>query len=618
MKLIHKTTIIFITLSIFLSSVLFMAAKLIVVTGFQDLENKKILENNERVINAINHELEILSKKVLDWAYWNDTYDFMIDRNESYLINNVYPISTFANIDVNLCLFINETGELIKGFNTRIDQPKEIPLPEEILEMVEKKDIIFNHKNKDDKSIGLLLIDKRPLLFASYPVLTSEQEGPPRGTLAFGRFLDSSKVSNIMQKTNSSILLTMIDNSNVEAIKNSYNNENTIIKLNIDSIYSSTLINDLKNSPIIQCQVSAHRHIYKKGISVLNYFILSLIIFSIIFIGIVIFIIYLFVLKRIYQIQNKLIEIKDSGDLSQSIEISGSDELSQLAKNINNMNSNILILQNEIIKKTQETGMSQITSDILQNAGILLNKSMLSSKRVKVFIMNDDFNDLLRSVDMLLANRADPVKFFTEGKGELLLEYLNKISSNFSDHKQNAELYQKALERGLDELQELFETYRPYTQSQKISKVFNLEEAIDEAINSQYYGLNEEIEVIKKCNYFGDIKSNKKLIVQVLSNLLKNAAERKRDGNEYKIEIISEKLENGKIRLLVKDNSIGIPVEERILTFNYRYSTKDPTRSTGLFNSTNYAVELNALLYLDENSSNTVVLELPIEASQIN
>lgn len=595
-----------------------MSAKLIFVTGFQDLENKRIVENYKRVENALNLELKVLSKKVLDWAYWNDTYDYMIDRNEPYLINNVYPISTFTNIDVNLCLFINESGELIKGFYTEIKQPKELPLPKDIIKMINEKNYLLNHKDKANKSSGLLLIDNKPMLFSSYPVLTSDQEGPSRGTLAFGRFLDSNKINDIMNQTKSSMSFLIIDSSNIDSIENHYKNDTTIIRLEKDSIHSLALIMDLNNKPILQCKVSSNRHIYKKGAKVLNYFILSLIIFSIIFIAIVIGVIHLFVLKRIHNIQNKLIEIKDSGDLTLEINTSGSDELSQLSKNINNMNSNILILQNEIIKKTRETGMSQITADILQNAGNLLTKAMLSSNRVKVFIKNDDFNDLIRSIDMLLANRADPVKFFTEGKGELLLEYLNKISSNFSDHKQNAELYQKALERGLDDLQELFETYKPYTQSRRVDKIFPIEEAIDEAINSQYYGLNEEIKITKKCNFNGKIKSDKKLITQILSNLLKNAAETKRAGNEYKIEIISEKTENEIIKILVKDNSIGIPLKKRVLTFNYRYSTKDPTRSTDLFNSSNYAVELDALLYLDENSSNTIILELPKEATLIS
>lgn len=620
MSLIQKTSLILITVTLLLASILFMAARLIVVSGFRDLENRKAIENNQRAMNTLNDEINNISEKVLDWAYWTDTYDFMIDRNQEYLDNNVYPISTFSNININLCLFINENGELINGFNTSLKEPREIPLPKDISRMIEEKHKVLNHKKTSDKSSGFLLIDGKAMILVSYPVLTSNEEGPVRGTLAFGRFIDSTLTHELKKETQLNVDLKIIDsnNSKNDIIDQLKNKNEPLIETSNDSISTFSLLHDLNGNPIILYKISSDRFIHKKEKEVQRYFILSIAIFSILFIVIVISLLYILVLKRVFNIQKILGEIRDSGDLSKQIEEDGSDELSALIKDINNVNSNIKILQEELIKRSRETGIAQITSDILQNAGDLLNRVMLASKRVKIFIKNDEINDLIRSIDMLLANREDPVGFFTEGKGELLLEYLNKISTNFADHKRNAELYQKSLERGLYELEELFETYLPYTEKKHLNRVFPITEALDEAVDSQYYGLNKEIKLTKNYLYTGDIKCDKSVLTEILTNLLKNAAEATRDNKEYRIEISSEKIDDNKIRISVTDNGIGIPEDQKIMIFNYRYSTKDDSRGIGLFNSANYAVELNGRLYISESSADgtTMVLELPAEASE--
>lgn len=362
--------------------------------------------------------------------------------------------------------------------------------------------------------------------------------------------------------------------------------------------------------PVYESIIKVINH---KRIKVEQYFTISIAIFSILMISFSIGILNLFVVKRIILIQKRK-SSKEKNDEDMSI-LEGTDELSQLARRFEKINSKMEFMSNELYKNRQETAMAQITVDILKNAGNLLNKANLASNRVKVFIKNDDFNDLIRSIDMLLANRADPVKFFTEGKGELLLEYLNKISSNFSDHKRNAELYQKSLERGLEELKELFDTYQPYTENVLPAKRFPVNEALDEAIDSQYYGLNAEISLIKNYNCKEIIHCNKPLFIKLFSNLLKHAIETPRDHKNSEIKVITNKVSEKKIKISIIDNGLEIPKDLQTLIFNYKFSTKDPIQDLTLFNSVNYAVELNSRLYIEKTSKEgtTITVEIPLK-----
>ena len=49
------------------------------------LEDKYIIENVERTKKEIFKEIEVLDTIVMDWAVWDNSYQFMIDKNPEYI-----------------------------------------------------------------------------------------------------------------------------------------------------------------------------------------------------------------------------------------------------------------------------------------------------------------------------------------------------------------------------------------------------------------------------------------------------------------------------------------------------------------------------------------------------
>ena len=91
---------------------------LILHTVMQDkiniLEDKYIIENVERTKKEIFKEIEVLDTIVMDWAVWDNSYQFMIDKNPEYIKANLSE-DTLNNLKVNIMLFIDNKGNLAHG-----------------------------------------------------------------------------------------------------------------------------------------------------------------------------------------------------------------------------------------------------------------------------------------------------------------------------------------------------------------------------------------------------------------------------------------------------------------------------------------------------------------------
>ena len=100
---------------------------LILHTVMQDkiniLEDKYIIENVERTKKEIFKEIEVLNTIVMDWAVWDNSYQFMIDKNPEYIKANLSE-DTLNNLKINIMLFIDNKGNLVHGEGYDIQKKK--------------------------------------------------------------------------------------------------------------------------------------------------------------------------------------------------------------------------------------------------------------------------------------------------------------------------------------------------------------------------------------------------------------------------------------------------------------------------------------------------------------
>ena len=90
MTLRRKTLLIIGTTIISLIAIIFITSRTILMSSFEQLEQDNIRLNTERVISAFLDDVTEVSSIVSDWAYWDDTLDF---------VNGNYPEYVYIEID---------------------------------------------------------------------------------------------------------------------------------------------------------------------------------------------------------------------------------------------------------------------------------------------------------------------------------------------------------------------------------------------------------------------------------------------------------------------------------------------------------------------------------------
>ncbi|WP_255680700.1 CHASE4 domain-containing protein [Methanosarcina sp. DH2] len=111
------------------------------LSNFLELEQQDTLENVKRVQNTINTEQSYLDYIVQDWACWDDTYRFIEDTNEQYIDINLQN-QTLAGINVNVMIFVNDSGEVVYVKSVDIRTSEESPVPMELLAMIENGSLL--------------------------------------------------------------------------------------------------------------------------------------------------------------------------------------------------------------------------------------------------------------------------------------------------------------------------------------------------------------------------------------------------------------------------------------------------------------------------------------------
>ena len=72
---------------------LYAVSTRVVSESFAHIEEQYALKNVERVVRAVREKGLDLDRTVKDWAFWDDTYQFVRDKNPEYIQENLMPES---------------------------------------------------------------------------------------------------------------------------------------------------------------------------------------------------------------------------------------------------------------------------------------------------------------------------------------------------------------------------------------------------------------------------------------------------------------------------------------------------------------------------------------------
>jgi PAS domain S-box-containing protein len=338
MTLRRKAVIIIIIMVMILGAVLYFVSQNIILNSFITLEENYTQQNIKRATQSLATELTSLETTALDWSAWDDTYAFVEDGNSQYISANLVD-EAFLNLQLNLMAFVHSSGRIVYAKAFDLDSGQEKPLPADFPQIISP---LIAHAENESGLSGILLLPENPMLIVSFPVLTSQNEGPIRGILIMGRYLDAAKIERLSEATQLSISFFRLNDpalpSGFETNFVLSDGSSTFVQpLSNDTVAGYALLKDIFGRYALVLRVDTPRDIYQQGKNNAIYFSIIIVLFAISTLITLLFILDRQILLRVGNIVEGINRIGGNAGLSLRLPVTGKDELTRLSITINAM-----------------------------------------------------------------------------------------------------------------------------------------------------------------------------------------------------------------------------------------------------------------------------------------
>lgn len=346
----------------------YIIAQLVILQSYIQLDNDAANQNTQRAVNVFDSRLHSMEKVIIDWAFWDDTYSFADGEYPEFVEDSISD-EAFQSLNLNMMLFMNKAGELINasGFDLANDQP--VNVPTEVIDLLTHDSLLTTTDEDFNTKSGIVDIDGQKLMVASAPILKSDFEGPPNGTVILGRYLDDQEVALIGETLglpirvfayNSPDLPTDVSTAKAKLTSNLPIFVQTLAD-NEQSGYA--IINDMQGQPDLIMRIDMPRSVYQQGKQTLSYFIIFLVLVGLGFGAAILFVLEASVLSRMADLSRNVVEISESNDLKKRVPSVGEDELSSLSKVINKLLNSTEQSQVELKHRLEELAILQNQKD---------------------------------------------------------------------------------------------------------------------------------------------------------------------------------------------------------------------------------------------------------------
>ncbi len=330
--------------------VLYASSQMVLTKSLREIENRDMRENVERALDAISIDQMRLSNTTAYWAVRNDTYSFVSDQNSGYMESNLGD-GTFKELEINLVVFMNSYGRIVYAKAFDIQREEEVKVPEALRERLSLYGFCPGCLDKQRHYAGLILLPDGPMLIVSHPILKGNREGPSRGRLVMGRYLNSHEIRKLAKVTH--LNLTAHD-LNDEDVPEDFSQAELhlsdaspifIREINNSYIAGYALLKDIYGDPIVMLRIENPRDIYMQSESSMLYIVLLFAAAGFIFIALTLLYLDKSVLSGLAVLSASVRNIRTRSDLSTRVPVPGEDELASLAGSINEMLSTLESVQ---------------------------------------------------------------------------------------------------------------------------------------------------------------------------------------------------------------------------------------------------------------------------------
>lgn len=353
MKLREKTFLIVVVVLILVTSWVLLLSTTIFLKNYDTLEESYAVSTADRALGAIRGEIESLDRLVLDWAPWDDTYNFASGKEPGYVATNL-PLTTFRDQNIQVLIITDRDGKVLLEECYDPRNWSRVSVPAGLRERMIPEGSRIRNLSPASRIAGIVALPEGPMVVVSRPILRSDFSGPPAGMLVMGRYLDEQETARVSYASLPNFRFVLPDSPDIpDTLRNNLTDTARPSGIFLQPLNQSVLavfapITDINGNTAYVLRLEMPRDIHLQGTTTIFTYILIQLGIGL-FIGIlIIFLISQFVLSRLEDPVRTVNEIETSGDLSKRIGVSGNDEISDLLYSMNRMLDRIESVQGDL------------------------------------------------------------------------------------------------------------------------------------------------------------------------------------------------------------------------------------------------------------------------------
>jgi C4-dicarboxylate-specific signal transduction histidine kinase len=278
----------------------------------------------------------------------------------------------------------------------------------------------------------------------------------------------------------------------------------------------------------------------------------------------------------------------------------------------------------QLVETARHVGRAEIATNVLHNVGNVLNSVFTSAVVARERLAGLKLESVEKLAALLEEHRPQLATFLTEDeRGRNAVPFLGRLSKNLQAERQEIQNLLGELSRHTEHIGTIVKLQQRYARTpQKLEEPVTLAELVEDALRINHAALTRHsVQVQRDLADMPPVLTEKHKLLMILVNLISNA-KYAMDALPEKDRLLTVTLSppaEGRFRIEVRDNGMGIAPEMITRIFQYGFTTREEGHGFGLHSSALAAQEMGGTLTAHSEGPGkgaTFRLELPYTPEQ--
>ena len=274
-------------------------------------------------------------------------------------------------------------------------------------------------------------------------------------------------------------------------------------------------------------------------------------------------------------------------------------------------------MHKQLLETSRQAGMAEVASSVLHNIGNVLNSVNVSATLVADLARKSKVTQLAKAVALLDEHAADLADFMTcDPKGMQMRDYLHQLNNHLAQEQQISIKELESLRKNIEHIKEIVTMQHSYAKISGLTEVVSVADLVEDSLRMNEGALQRhKVRLVREYLNVPPITVEKHKVLQILVNLIRNAKHACQDSGRADPRL-TVRVANGegRIKISVADNGIGIPPENLTRIFNHGFTTRKDGHGFGLHSGALAAKEMGGSLAVQSDGIGrgaTFTLDLP-------